>query len=189
MTSMIRNTATEFGSFSKVMHWLMAVIIFTLIIFGIYMADLPRVTNEEEMLVFQLYGIHKSFGVIVMLLVFLRFVWMKTISPNPPLPAVFVGKERMIVEVTKILLYLMMVVLPLSGFLMSNANGHPITLFGLFELPVVISANKALHSFLHAIHMLGGWLMFLVISMHMAGVLKHHLEDEGTEKDVLQRML
>ncbi len=189
MISMIRNTATKFGSFSKVMHWSMAGMIFALIIIGIYMGDLPRVTDEEKQFVSQLYAIHKSFGVFAMLFMAIRLAWITVVSPNPPLPALFTGRERILIEAIKTALYLMMIMLPLSGYLMSNANGHTVTIFGLFELPMVISQGQTSYNLLQAIHMIGGWLMLLIILAHVAGVIKHYLEDEGTEKDVLQRML
>ena len=186
---MIRNTATEYGSFIKVIHWLMAAIILTLIMVGIYMADLPRVTEEEKQFAMQLYGMHKSFGVVIMLLVVMRVVWLLA-NPNLPLPAVFNGKERLLVESLKKLLYLMMFLMPISGYLMANAGGHPIMFFGLFELPALIGENKAVGGVIKVLHMLGGWAMLLVVLVHMAGALKHRLlEEKGSEKDILRRML
>ncbi len=186
---MIRNTPTEYGSFIKVIHWLTAAIILVLIMVGIYMADLPRVTEEEKQSVMQLYGMHKSFGVVVMLLVVLRLGWL-LVNPSPALPAVFEGKERLLVESLKKLLYLLMIMLPISGYLMSNAGGHPIMLFGLFELPALIGEDKAIGGVAKAMHMLGGWAMLLVVLVHTAGALKHRLlEEKGSEKDILQRML
>lgn len=185
---MIRNTATEYGSFIKVIHWLMAAIILTLILVGIYMADLPKVTDEEKQFAMTFYGMHKSFGVVIMLLVIMRLIWL-LVNPNPPLPAVFEDKERLLVEGLKKLLYLMMFLMPISGYLMSNAGGHPIMFFGLFELPALIGEDKAIGGVIKAMHMLGGWAMLLVVLVHLAGALKHRLLEKGSEKDILQRML
>jgi cytochrome b561 len=185
---MMRNSTTEYGTFSKVMHWMMATIIIILIAVGIYMTDLPRDTDEQKQFVFQIYGMHKTFGVIALLLIAVRLVWLK-VSPNPPLPAVFEGKERMLIEGLKKLLYLMMVLMPLSGYLMSNAGGHPIKFFGLFELPALIGENKAFGGIVHEMHEIGGWIMLFVILLHVAGAVKHWLKEKGSERDILQRML
>lgn len=185
---MLKNSATEYGTFSKVMHWLMAAIIITLIAVGIYMAELPRDTDAQKQYAFQFYGMHKSFGVVALLLIIVRLVWLR-ISPNPPLPAAFDAKERMVVEGLKKLLYLMMLLLPLSGYLMSNAGGHPIKFFGLFELPAIIGKSKAFGGIVHEMHEIGGWVILLLILAHMAGAIKHRLKEKGSERDILKRML
>ncbi len=185
---MLKNSATEYGTLSKVMHWLMAAIIITLIAVGIYMADLPRDTDAQKQYAFQFYGMHKSFGVIALLLIAVRLIWLR-VSPNPPLPAVFDGKERLLVESLKKLLYLLMIIVPVSGYLMSNAGGYPINFFGLFELPAIVGKSKALGGFMHETHEIAGFAILFVVLLHMAGAIKHRLKEKGTEKDILQRML
>ncbi len=185
---MLKNSATEYGRFSKTMHWLMAAIIITLIAVGIYMADLPRETDAQKQYAFQFYGMHKSFGVIALLLIAIRLVWLR-ISPLPPLPSVFAGGERLLIESVKKLLYLMMLLVPLSGYLMSNAGGHPIVFFGLFELPAVVGKSKEFGEIVHEMHEIGGWVILLLVLLHVAGAIKHRLQERGSERDVLQRML
>lgn len=185
---MLKNSATEYGALSKLLHWLMAAIILTLIGVGIYMADLPRDTAEQKQHAFQFYNLHKSFGVVALLLIALRLVWIR-ISPAPQLPGVFEGKEKMVVKALQGLLYLLMILLPVSGYLMSNAGGHPINVFGLFEMPAVVGESKALGGFAHEMHEIGGWLILFVVILHMAGAIKHRLKDRGGESDILKRML
>lgn len=185
---MLKNSATEYGSMAKSLHWLMAAIILTLIGVGIYMADLPRDTAEQKQYAFQFYDLHKSFGVVALLLIVLRLVWIG-ISPAPQLPAVFAPKERAMVKALQGLLYLLMIVLPVSGYLMSNAGGHPIHVFGLFEMPAIVGESKALGGFAHEVHEYGGWAMLIIIVLHMAGAIKHRVKDKGGESDILKRML
>jgi cytochrome b561 len=186
---MTHSSSTEFSTFSKIMHWLMAAIIFILIIMGIYMGDLPRVTAEEKRFFLQLYAIHQSIGIVVILLVSIRITRMIIAGPQPQLPAVFAGKERMLIRSIKKLLLILMLLLPLNGYLMANANGDSIVFFWLFELPALIGKSESLHTVLYAIHMIGGWFMLLVILAHIAIVFKLWLENEGTEKDLIHRML
>jgi cytochrome b561 len=185
---MLKNSATEYGTFSKVMHWLMAAIIITLIGVGIYMADLPKDTDAQKQYAYQFYGMHKSFGVIALLLIAVRLVWLR-VSPSPALPAVFEGKERLLVEGLKKLLYLLMLIVPVSGYLMSNAGGYPINFFGLFELPALIGKSKAIGGVMHEVHEIAGFVILGVVVLHMAGAIKHRLKEKGSERDIMQRML
>jgi cytochrome b561 len=186
---MTHSRPTEFSTFSKTVHWLLAAIIFILIIMGIYMGDLPTVTAEEERFFLQLYTIHQSIGIVVILLVAIKITRMLITGPQPQLPAVFAGKERMLIRSIKKLLRILMLLLPLNGYLMSNANGDSIVFFWLFELPALVGKSESLYTALYAIHMIGGWLMLLVILAHVAIIFKYWLENEGTEKDIIRRML
>jgi cytochrome b561 len=185
---MFKNSTTEYGTFSKVMHWLTAAIILALVAVGIYMADLPRDTDLQKQYAFKFYGLHKSVGVIALVLIAVRLIWLR-ISPNPTLPAVFAGKERLLVDGLKKLLYLLMIIVPVSGYLMSNAGGYPIKFFGLFELPAIVGKSKALGGFVHEVHEIAGFAILFVVLLHMAGAIKHRLKEKGGERDILQRML
>lgn len=183
-----KNSSTAYGTFSKLLHWGMALIILTLIAVGIYMADLPKDTPEQKDYAFQFYGLHKSFGVIVLLLIVVRLVWLR-LSPAPELPAVFEGKERLLVTGLQKLLYLLMLLAPLSGYLMSNSAGFPVQVFGLFEMPALVEKSEALNGFLHEAHELLGFGILLLVILHAAGAIKHRLKDKGGESDILGRML
>jgi cytochrome b561 len=185
---MLKNSATEYGSFSKSLHWMMAVIILALIFIGIYMADLPTDTAEQKQYAFKFFNLHKSFGVLALILIVVRLIWMR-ISPAPELPSAFAPKEKMLVKVLQGVLYLLMVLVPLSGYLMSNAGGYPINFFGLGELPALVGESKSLGGFAHEMHEILGWGLLIVIGLHMAGAIKHRLKDKGGETDILKRML
>ena len=88
----LTNDSTQYGTLSKALHWLMAVIILTLLAVGIYMADLPTDTEEQKQYAYQFFGLHKSFGVVALMLIVVRLVWLR-VSPAPALPAVFEAKE------------------------------------------------------------------------------------------------
>lgn len=184
----LANSPSEYGLLSKLLHWGMAAIIITLIGVGIYMADLPRDTEEQKQYAFQFYNLHKSFGVLALFLIVVRLVWVR-LSPPPALPAVFNAKELRVVKGLQSLLYLLMVLLPVSGYLMSNAGGYPINFFGLGQLPALIGKSEGFGEVVHEMHEVMGFAMLLLILMHMAGALKHRLRDKGGESDILKRML
>lgn len=181
---MLNNTSTEYGSLSKVLHWIMALIIFTIISVGLYMTGL----DEKDPSRLDVYNLHKSFGVLAMMLIILRLVWIK-ISPAPALPAVFNSREKGIVKGVQGLLYLLMILIPVSGYVMSTAAGYPVPFFGLLDVPALLSKNKEIAEFAHEAHHLMGFAMIAVIILHVVGVIKHRLKDKGGESDILKRML
>lgn len=184
----MQNSSTEYGVFSRGLHWLMALIIITLLAVGIYMADLPQDTQAQKEYAFQFFMMHKSFGVLALLLVVVRLLWLR-LSPPPVLPAAFTPAEQMLVNGVKALLYVLMILVPLSGYLMSNAGGYPINFFGLGELPALIGKSKEFGGIAHEAHELLGYTILLLVVVHAAGAVKHRLKDKGGETDILKRML
>jgi cytochrome b561 len=184
----LNNNSSEYGLVSKTLHWAMSAIILTLIGVGIYMADLPMDTEEQKQYAYQFFGLHKSFGVVALVLIVLRLIWIR-ISPAPALPAVFEPKERMITKAVQGLLYILMILVPVSGYLMSNAGGYPINFFGLAELPALIGKSKELGGIAHEAHEIMGFAMLALIVLHVAGAVKHRLKDKNGESDILKRML
>ena len=184
----LKNSSTEYGLLSKTLHWVMAAMIITLIGVGIYMADLPKDTAEQKQYAFQFYGLHKSFGVVVLALIIVRLAWIR-ISPAPALPAVFNAKEQMVTKLVQAFLYILMILVPLSGYIMSNAGGYPINLFGLGELPALIGKSKEIGGIAHEVHEIMGFAMLALIALHVAGAVKHRLKDKGGESDILKRMV
>lgn len=185
---MLKNNSNHYGAVSKLLHWLMALLIIALIGVGMYMAELPKDSAAQKAYAFQFYGMHKAMGVVVLLLLFARLAWLR-ISPAPALPAAFCHRDKVAAKGVQALLYILMLLVPLSGYLMSNAGGHPISFFGLFELPALVDKNEGLGHFTHEAHHIMGILLIPVILVHMAGVIKHRIKDKGGEGDILKRML
>ncbi len=181
---MLKNSLDSYGTMSKVIHWIMALGIIMLIVVGIYMTGL----DKEDPSRLQIYGMHKSFGALMMMLIIVRLIWLR-ITPAPALPSVFNAKEQMLTKGVHKLLYLLMLVVPFSGYIMSNAGGYPIKFFGLFELPALVGKSKAIGGFAHEAHEILGFVMLAFILLHMAGAIKHRLQDKGGESDILNRML
>lgn len=181
---MLKNSTESFGSLTKAIHWIMAALIIVLIAVGLYMADL----DKEDPSRLQLFAMHKSFGVLAMVLLVVRLVWLR-ISPAPALPDVFTAKEKGIVSGVKGILYLLMLLAPLSGYVMSCAAGKPIVFFGLFEVPRLIGESESLAHFAHEMHEMVGFAMIAFILLHLAGVIKHRLKDRNGPSDIMNRML
>ena len=129
----------------RLLHWLMAICILGLIGSGWYMAGLD--SNDPDKYV--LYPWHKSFGVLVLISFVLRVV-VRLISSIPELPHSMPNHEKKLAHLAHILLYLMMFLVPASGYLMSAMGGHDIFLFQI-QMPD-IADDKEIATLMHSIH-------------------------------------
>lgn len=181
---MLKNDTENYGSFSKAIHWLMALLIVMLIAVGIFMTGLDKEDPSRG----QIFGMHKAFGALALMLVVVRVVWLR-ISPAPALPAVFTAKEKRIVSSVKGMLYLLMFLVPIAGYVMSSAANRPVSFFGLFDMPMLVAENKAIAEFAHEAHEILAFVMIAFIVLHVAGAIKHRLKDRNGPADIMNRML
>ena len=172
-----------------ILHWLIAVLI-TINVDFMLSVDLVAEENVRFM-----YDTHKSIGITVFGLVILRVLWRLTHRP-PALPAVYKRWEVTASKWTHGILYFIMIFMPLSGWLHDGAWDAAaeikLTYFGLFEVPrlgwimdMEPVAKKALHGILGEAHEIGGYALYGLVFLHVAGALKHQFVDKHKE---LQRM-
>jgi len=165
---MLTNSKQNYGIVSRANHWISAFVFIGLIALGIYMHEL-----EDSPEKFELYNLHKSLGVGIFMLMMLRLVWLK-ISPNPE--QLSKNKfEHILGHAVKGLLYLAMLGMPISGWLMSNSAGHDVVFFNLFPLPNLVGENEMLHEVTEFMHGTFGYLLIAIVLLHIAGALKHHI--------------
>lgn len=168
---------------SRIIHWLMAAIILFLLGLGIYMTEfLPKDSPNH----LQVYELHKSFGVVALTLIFIRIA-NRLIKKAPPLPQTMRKFEQILAHLGHLGLYVLMLVVPLSGFLMSNSFGFPVKLFGI-ELPMLISTNFDHGKIFAEAHELAAYALLALVVAHVAAVIKHRFFDKP-ENDVLKRMI
>jgi cytochrome b561 len=165
---------------AQVFHWLIALVIPPMMALGLYMEGLPF--SPEKL---QYYSWHKWAGVTVFFLVLLRLLWRFTHRP-PPLPSHMSAIERFAAQAGHTLLYLLLLAIPLSGWLMSSAKGVPTVWFGLIPLPDLVSRDEALGDLLRAVHQALNLLLVVLVLGHAGAALKHHFINHD---DVLKRML
>lgn len=160
-------TSQQYVVAIRILHWLMACILLSLIAAGWYMSDLPK----EDPLRGTFYSLHKSFGVTVLALVIVRLT-IRLMTVTPDFPSSLRAWEKMAARVGHCVLYGLMFLIPLVGISMSNGFGHPVSWFGL-ELPRIIEENRPAAMELATLH---GWLAYLllgVIAVHASAALKH----------------
>jgi len=173
-------TVLHYTRTAKSLHWLMALMIFGLLGLGFYMSGLPLSPQKLK-----LYSWHKWAGVTVFLLTFLRLAWRAT-HPPPAMPWQMSKLQQIAAHIGHVALYLLMLVIPLSGWLMSSAKGYQTVWFGVLPIPDLIPKNKELGDVLLGLHQSLNLLLIVLLLVHVAAALKHHFLDKD---DVLARML
>ncbi len=134
----------------------------------------------------QIYELHKSIGVLVLILVGLR-IFNRIIKGTPALPNSLSVIEKNLAHLVHFALYALMIVVPLSGYLMSNSYGYPVHFFGI-EMPMLTSKEIDQGKFFSEVHESSAFIMLGLITLHILGALKHRFFDKP-ESDVLKRML
>lgn len=162
------------------LHWLIAFALIGSFALGLYMADLPLSPQKLK-----LYSWHKWAGVTIFLFVVVRLGW-RLGHPPPELPATMPAWQRSVAGATHVLLYLLMIAVPLSGWLMSSAKGFQTVWFGIVPLPDLLDKNAELGDLLQQMHMLLNFSMAGLVAAHAGAALKHHFIDRD---DILARML
>ncbi len=173
------SSVTRYSTPAIVLHWLMALLIFAAFPLGLYMVDLPLSPDKLK-----LYSYHKWIGVTVFLLVAVRLAWRLTHTP-PPLPAGIAAWQRRAGAVVHGLLYLLMIAIPLSGWLMSSAKGFQTVWFGVLPLPDLIEKDRELGELLAGVHKALNFSLLTLVILHAGAALKHHFIER---QPFLQRM-
>jgi len=158
----------RFGLLSIANHWLAAMLIIGMLGLGLYMADLPKGPWKG-----QLFGIHKSFGLLVLMLGAARIGWR--LGNTWPGPAGMARPWQLrTARLSHLLLLAMMLSLPLSGWAMSSAGDHPVSFFGLFTLPPLLMADEALAEVMSEVHETLAWTLTALLVLHLGAALRHH---------------
>ncbi len=162
------------------LHWAIALLIFCAFPLGIYMHELPFSPRR-----LQLYSYHKWLGVTVFLLAIGRVLW-RLKHPAPPLPAGLPAWQRIASTATHHLLYVLILAVPVSGWLMSSAKGFQTVYLGLVPLPDLLAKDKALGDLLQTVHKALNFTLGVLVVTHVTAALKHYFVDRD---GVLARMI
>ena len=176
----IKNTAGRYGSVAMLLHWLMALLLIGLLGLGLYMTGLPLGLQKLKF-----YGWHKEFGILVLMLVIARVAW-RVLNITPILPTHMPTWERFAANSAHYVFYLLMFALPITGWMMSSASGLPVSFFGVFVLPDLVSQNDQLQMLFIEIHKWLGYGLITILCVHIAAALQHHFIYKD---DILRRML
>lgn len=161
---------------AMLLHWGQAILIVWLLWLGWMMTDLPKGAERSAA-----YGLHKSLGLLVLLLTLIRIGWRLR---HPPPPSPLVGPMARLAGATHGALYGFLLLAPLAGYLASSFTPFAMKFFGV-ELPRLVAPDEALNAWFKQAHQWLVWGGAALVLLHLAGVLKHVWLRDG----ILGRML
>ncbi len=170
-----KNTNQSYGIVSILLHWLMAILIIGLFVLGEYMVDLDYYSKWYNAAPWW----HKSIGMGVFALLLFRIIWvLSNIHPTPL--GSYKSWEIKAAKVTHYLFYILLIVICISGYLISTAKGAVIEFFNLFAVPAVISFSKQQADTAGEVHEIAAYVMAFLFLLHVCATFKHHFFDKDT---------
>jgi cytochrome b561 len=176
---MWRNTQDSYGLISIILHWLVAIAVTGLFVLGLWMVGLGYYHPWYQ----RAPDIHKGAGVLLFGVMLAHFAWRYS---NPRPAAIGSATQRKAAAWVHRMLYALMYVLILSGYLISTADGRGIHVFGLFSLPASISGLQNQADIAGRVHELLAFALIALTILHAMAALKHHFVDRD---QTLKRML
>lgn len=179
-------SAERYTRVAVVIHWLMAAAIIAMLVMGFAMQN--TFGEIDPMLRFNMFQWHKATGIILLWLIALRLLWRLTHRP-PEASRIYPKWERLAATAAHFFLYLLMIALPVTGWLIvsSSPTGIPTSIFGLFTWPHMpgIEPDAAANETYEARHGLFAYILIGVIALHIGAVVKHWVIDR---ENILPRM-
>ena len=171
-------TVEKYNLGARWFHWTLAVLVILNLASGLLHEPLEKVVQRMT--------VHKSFGLTILLVTIGRIVW-RLRWKKPELPDHVSPMERMVASTTHVVLYALMLIMPLTGWIFSSAGKYPLSYFGLFLWPKLpISKDGPLAGPAHEGHEILGWVMLALVVLHIAAALRHHFV---LKDGILRRMM
>jgi cytochrome b561 len=178
--TMLRNTEQSWGSPAKFLHWTVAALVLAQIPLGWAAVSWPLSPAKLDLFVW-----HKSLGLLILLLMVVRAVWRLT-GIAPALPAGTPPLERLAAHLSHGFLYLLMFLMPLTGWIVNSAANVPFRMFWRIPVPAITAPDKAVADVAARIHLGLFVALALMLAVHVGAALRHHLLKRN---NVLARML
>jgi cytochrome b561 len=175
---MTAEALVKYNGIARTLHWLIAIGIIAALILGLN-HDAWKTTPWMP-------GVHKSLGLTVLALSLVRLGWRFTHTP-PALPSSMPGWQAALAKATHWLFYIMMIGVPLSGWIFSSSGPYPLNWFGLFDIPkLAVEKGSMLAEATHEGHEIMGKLFIPLLALHILAAFYHHFR---LKDGVLRRML
>jgi cytochrome b561 len=196
----MKQTPSRYTKTAIVLHWLIAIFIALMFVLGWYMAELPK--EAPKQLAYDLFdlgvytwqlaeeasprtfyfNLHKSLGLTVLALIFLRVLWRITHTPPAALSS-YKAIEKKVATATHHSLYLLMLAVPVTGLIMAINSKYGVKWFGIDVIAGL--DNKPVRDFFECTHEFVGIVLLVLIGLHLLGALKHKFIDKD---DTMSRM-
>ena len=177
----LRNSSQRYGIISMCLHWIVALTVYAMFGLGLWMVTLSYYDGWYH----QAPELHKSIGILLMMTLVIRVIW-RHISPPPAAPKTHNKLTRVSAVAARVTLYILLFAILISGYLISTADGKPINVFGLFEVPATLSDAGVQADTAGVVHLWLAWSVVILSVLHGLAALKHHFIDKD---DTLKRML
>lgn len=174
------NTTNNYGAVAKFLHWTIVILIMAQYVIIEAADELPDGPGKLS-----LVSNHKSVGMLVFLLALVRIGW-RLANRGRPAPVLMPAWQRASAAAAHGLLYLLILLQPLSGWAMSSAANRPVSLFGWLQFPALVAPDHDLHEGLEEVHEALFAVLLVVALVHAAAALYHHF---WMKDDTLRRML
>jgi cytochrome b561 len=174
-----RNTTDSYGLISIFLHWLVAAAAIGLFALGVWMVDLGYYDPWYQ----RAPHLHKSVGVLLLGVMLARLAWRRS---NPAPRLIGSALHNRLAAAVHGLLYVLLLALIVSGYLISTADGRAIQVFDLFSVPATLSGLQNQADIAGRVHKLLGYTLMAVTALHAGAALKHHFVDRDR---TLKRML
>lgn len=168
----IRNSHDRYGVVAISIHWIVAVVVIGLFALGYWMVDLTYYHDWYK----QGPDIHRAVGILLFGLMLVRLVWRAVNSGPGPLPS-HTRSEVASAHAAHGLLYVLLFVAMISGYLISTADGSAISVFGWFDVPSLTGQVKGLEDTAGTVHYWSTWAIVVLAALHAGAALKHHFID------------
>ena len=165
----LKNTRDQWGSISKLLHWLVVLLILAMAWIGLTMGDLPNGPDKIAT-----YALHKSIGITILVLVLLRLGWRLYAGAPAPVPGTPSWQDK-IASLTHWALYALLLAMPISGWVVNSSSGFPLQWFGLVNLPAIAGRDQELHELAENMHETLFWILITLVVLHAAAAFYHHL--------------
>ncbi len=172
--------AERWDAFARTLHWSIALLVFVQIPLG-WIASAWELSPAK----LHLFVWHKSLGVLVLALMVLRIGW-RSARRAPPWPPAMTRTERTAARLTHTALYLVLVLLPVTGWIVNSAAGVPFSVFWLVPLPSIVAPNETLAEGATRLHVVLSLALAALLVLHIGAALRHQLV---LRDGVLRRML
>lgn len=177
-SSTVDQKGWRYSQLAIVLHWIVALLLVAMVALGWYMTSIEDQPGSNWY-----FDLHKSIGLVFALLIVARGLWRVT-HPPEGLPVVVPAWQVRMANWTQYLLYLLMMLVPLAGYLGASHSKKGVRLFGL-STPQWATPNHDLAEQLYGIHSVLVWMLVVLVALHALGALKHLLLDKDR---VFQRM-
>lgn len=174
-----KNTEASYGWPAKSLHWIMALLIISMVALGLYMSGMPRGDEKSELI-----RLHASTGLLVFMLLLVRFGW-KLVNSAPDHVS-DIKWQKNLSRLVHWVFYGVIAFQVMSGSLSLMTVGWDVPFFGLFSIPTPYARDMELHHFWEDLHVMAWYGLAALFTLHIAAVLFHHFV---SGKQILKRML